>query len=390
MSRAASLQRFAASDPGNLSLVLDCVDALLEEGQPSAAAEMLATTRPHHAGQPGYGFRVARTALAEGRYADAIAELGALLAAGHGVPAVIHDLAFAELCAGDAEGALARIRPLAVGSGTDATSSPEKPLPAAALLAARCLHMLGRLDEAQDALTAVLADRVSAGPVAADALGLLALLRFDAQRIDGVVEPAYDALALDPQQHEALLALGTLALLQGRTADAEPLFLLALQRFPTSGRALSGAGQAFLARGEMAAAEAMLERAVRALPGHIGTWHAYAWCALLAGRLDEAQRCYESALALDRTFGDTHGGFALVHALRGEAAEAGEAAKRSLRLAPGNALAVYAECVLLDDAGRQDEADRRLQALLGQLPQGAPADIRAFATALRARLAGQA
>jgi tetratricopeptide (TPR) repeat protein len=388
VSRAVSLQRFASSDPGNLALVLDCADALLDEGQAAAAAELLAATRQHHAGQPGFGFRVARTALAQGRYADAIAELDALLAAGHAVPAVIHDLAFAELCAGDAEGALARIRTLADGPGP--SGEQHAPLPAAALLAARCLHMLGRLDEAQEALAPVLASPATAGPVAADAFGLLALLRFDAQRFDDVVAPATEALALDPQQHEALLALGTLALLQGRTADAEPLFLLALQRFPTSGRALSGAGQAFLARGEMAAAETMLERAVRALPGHIGTWHAYAWCALLAGRVDEAQRCYESALAIDRTFGDTHGGFALVHALRGEAAEAGEAAKRSLRLAPGNALAVYAECVLLDDAGRQDEADRRLQALLGHLPQGAPADIRAFATALRARLAGQA
>lgn len=384
MSRAASLLGLASMDPRNLALVLDCADALLEEGQVAAAAAFLQSVQAHHAAQPGFGFRVARAALAEGRYDDAIAALQALVAAGHDVPAVIHDLAFAELCTGDAAGALARIRPLAAGSDA------ERPLPAAALLAARCLHMLGRLDEAEAALAPVLAAPDAAGPVAADAFGLLALLRFDAQRLDQVVEPAREALARDPQQHEALLALGTLALLQGRTTDAEPTFLLALQRFPTSGRALSGAGQALLARGEMAGAEAMLERATRALPSHIGTWHAYAWCHLLAGRLDDAQRCYDAALLLDRTFGDTHGGFALVHAVRGESAEAAEAAKRSLRLAPGNALAVYAECVLLDDAGRQDEADRRLQALLGQLPQGAPTDIRAFATALRARLAGQA
>ena len=99
---------------------------------------------------------------------------------------------------------------------------------------------------------------------------------------------------------------------------------------------------------------------------HIGTWHALAWCQLLEGDLAGAKHSFDKAYAIDRTFGETHGGFALVHALRGEHKEAEESIKRATRLDPTGQSALYARSVLLLDEGRPNEARKIVEGILIQ------------------------
>jgi Tfp pilus assembly protein PilF len=95
-----------------------------------------------------------------------------------------------------------------------------------------------------------------------------------------------------------------------------------------------------------------------------------AWCQLLQGNLDGAQVSFDRAFALDRTFGETHGGRALIHALRGEKEAAQEAIKRALRLDPKGRSARYAQSVLLLDEGREVEARQIIDALTASSSQG--------------------
>ena len=130
-------------------------------------------------------------------------------------------------------------------------------------------------------------------------------------------------------------------------------------------------------RGDVPGARALLERASVQMPDHIGTWHALAWCQLMEGDLAGAKRSFDKAFALDRTFGETHGGFALVHALRAERKEAEESIKRAMRLDPQGRTARYAQSVLLMDAGRVEEARQLIDGMLGRTPgaEGVPADF---------------
>src|SRR5207342_527942 len=99
------------------------------------------------------------------------------------------------------------------------------------------------------------------------------------------------------------------------------------------------------------AARDQLLHAVVTMPDHIGTWHALAWAQLLLGDIDAAAGSYQQAYDLDRNFADSHGGLALIHALRGETDAAEQAVKRALRLSPQCATALYAKSLLLSDAG---------------------------------------
>ena len=74
-------------------------------------------------------------------------------------------------------------------------------------------------------------------------------------------------LALRPNDLAALVWLGEMHLLLGRTDEAEPLFLRALGRDAESAAALSGAGRVALAREAYGQAVDYLERAVATDPG---------------------------------------------------------------------------------------------------------------------------
>ena len=78
------------------------------------------------------------------------------------------------------------------------------------------------------------------------------------------------------------------------------------------------------------------------------------------GEIDEAETSYQRAYDLDRNFADSHGGLALVHALRGRTDDAEAAIRRALRLNPQCPTALYAQTLLLEASGRGDEAMRLL------------------------------
>jgi tetratricopeptide (TPR) repeat protein len=351
VSRVASLEAFADRDPSNPDILCDLLDQLLIEGQVARARQRLDRVAHPLRTLPGVVFREARCALMEGEFATVVALLQPLAEEMHPAPAgLCHDLALALFRLKRFDDAL---RALSLAGAKDADTSA-----AIELLKARILFHQQHIGDALATL-----DNVGAHDRHAEFHGLRALLLLDSGEATEAAGAAAQALALDPAQFDAGLVSATLALSERRDDVAVPMFQQLIAAQPSAGRAYLGLGEGLMLRGDIVAARTVLDRAVVYMPEHIGTWHALAWCQMLQGNLDGAQQSFDAAFALDRTFGETHGGRALIHALRGEREAAGEAIKRALRLDPNGRSARYAQSVLLLDEGREAEAQAIIQSL---------------------------
>lgn len=370
--RLAQLRRFHAMDPANLPLACDLLDGYLAAGDYAEADQLLAALPAEAQAAAGVRFRRARNALIQGRYAETADVLQGLIDDGHENVALWHDLAFAQLCQRDTAGANQAL------SDAEARFGDSVEI---AIVAARVAMMEGDFERA---LTRLEQARAMA-PEHATVQGLRALALLDSGENDAGYAAAIACLAQHPDQHEALLVAGTVALWRQHLDESDAHFTRALGRHPNSGRALSGVGQVRMLQNRLPDALQELRHAVVAMPDHIGTWHALAWTELLLGDVDAAETSYQHAYDLDRNFADSHGGLALIHALRGRRDEAELAIKRALRLNPECPTALYARTLLLEDSGQGGEAAQ----LLGQLvqPLGLPAgtDLADFSRKLRAR-----
>jgi tetratricopeptide (TPR) repeat protein len=353
MSRVTRLEQFADKDPSNPILLCDLLDELLTEGRVDDAWARLRSAQPDLRALSGVRFREARCAMMRQDPAGAVSILHSLLQESpDAVPGIRHDLAYAQLGLGLPDEAWKTLAAVHV-TGDDGV--------AIALLKARILHRQRRYDAALEVLAPVSSDSRMA-----EVHGLRALLLLDLGEAAFASAEATQALDADPEQYEAGLAAGTVALWARDIESSTTTFQKLLANHPDSGRALLGLGENLMLQGDIPAARSVLNRASVAMADHIGTWHALAWCQLLEGDLAGAKHDFDRAFALDRTFGETHGGLALVHALRGERMEAEESIKRATRLDPAGFSAKYAKSVLLLDEGHPEEARRIVDDLLAK------------------------
>ncbi|MDE2154481.1 MAG: tetratricopeptide repeat protein [Xanthomonadaceae bacterium] len=365
MSRVSRLLAFADREPSNPILLCDLLDELLTEGRVDEALARLRLAPAELQISSAVKFREARCALLRRDFAGVVTILQPLVAGATEVPVgITHDLAYAQLSLGSFDAAWQTLA-TTQAQGDDAV--------AVALLKARVLHHQKRYEVALDVL-----EPFASGPRCAEVRGLRALLLLDIGETALAAEQAEQALGADPAQYEAAIVQGTVALWEQRVDVSQAVFERVLAVDPQSGRALLGLGQVRMLHADIPAARAVLELAVARMPDHIGSWHALAWCQLLEGDLAGARHCFDRAFAIDRTFGETHGGFALVHALRGERHEAEESIKRATRLDPNGPSARYARSILLLDEGRPEEAQKIIDDILPQasrLGLAVPADF---------------
>ena len=375
MDRLIQLRAFAQQDFGNDPLVLDLLDELLTRGLNDEARDLLSSLAPDRAALPAFAWRSSRLALQIGDFTGAAAKLHGLLEAGNDSAAIRHDLAFAYLCdrrLDDAERTLAPVIPQSITE------------PAIGILHGRILQHRRRLEDAALIVEAVVDDH----PTLAEAWGLLAMLMVDLVRPDEARSAAEKALQLQEAQSDALTALGTLALWQRDGHAAYLTFSAILATQPDAGRALAGAGESLMLRGDIPGARAFLSRAVERMDNHIGTWHALAWCALMEGDKPQATICFDKAFVLDRNFGETHGGFAIISALDGRPEEARGHIKVAMRLDANGRNARFAQSLIWSGEGKEREAAAMVEGILADT--GAASDGRgsAFIASLRQRLQG--
>lgn len=371
MDNLTSLAGMLAMDTANQVLALDVIDQLLAAHRLDEAGACLGMLSPAIADSPEVNFRRARLAMLAFDFPMAVHLLEGLVHLD--APGIRHDLAFCQLSLGRLDDAEATLLPVV---------SAMAEVPSIGFLNARILHYRARYDQA--AMVAQAACEMH--PALAEGWGILAMVQLDAGDLAAARSSADAALSRDPRQPDALTAHATLALWAGDQITATRTFDTVLSIQPGSARALAGAGEASMVSGDIGRARSLLEQAIGRSSEHIGTWHALAWCALLENDLQGASGAFNRAMELDRNFGETHGGVALVHVLRGETEEGKAATRRALRLDPASRNGRYAQSLLWQGEGKLKEANAMVDGILadsGVNASGRPAD---FIELLRSRL----
>lgn len=351
-SRLQRLLGLLELDPNNLTLRLDAIRESVDNGEWDIGRQLIDAGLRAHPDEPNLLGWSGFAHLHAQQYVDAEQTLRAAVTAGLEAPELSYNLAFALFMQRRYADALEYV------SATQAQSDETL----AAILRARCLHHLRRPQEAIDDLKLLLAS----APEEAEAHGLLALIAHEQGAGDAAREHVEAALKRDPRQFEALLVLAYMQSNAQEPDFARASFDALLSIDPQCGRAWLGVALLELKQMDLTAAKRNIEAAAAHMPEHIGTWHVLAWTELLLGDVAAAHTAFEKALAVDRNFGESHGGLAIIAALQGRDEEARLGIRRALRLDGKCLSAKYAEMVLLRRHGRHQDAQAVFESALSQ------------------------
>jgi len=335
--RLDRLSGFLVQDPANARLVVECAEAALAADMPARALELL-----NDIGEPGeLSETVANltgiAAMRAGGHASAQAQFEGLLKNRPDDPSLRFNLAWSRALGGDFVGA------------RRALDSPTiESLPQAAMLDLQLDHQLGDFEQAGEKLHAYLERYPDYGPLQATA----SVLALDL----GDIELAQACASKAPEHPDAMATLGSLDLAENRLEAARARFERSIAVRAENARAHVGLGLTELAGGDPAAAVAHLDRGAEQFGDHLGSWIAAGWAHCLANDSAAARRRFETALALDDTFGEAQGSLATLDALEGDLESAQRRMEIALRLDRESFSAALAGVLLAAGAGDSDKA----------------------------------
>lgn len=334
-SRFELLSDYLTSDPENLTLIGDAVDAALAEERHDAALDLIDRYGALAPLPPQMVHAAGLVAMNQSRWEDAARLFGALLDGGQDQPALRFNAAWALAMSGRMAEALALL--------DDATVMA---LPQAAALWVNLMHDQEQFDAAAERAPLLLQQHPGARALNA----AISTLAMDV----GDLALARQAAADAGDHPEAMTTRALLALDAGDAEEAvDAMFSGAIERNPGLPRAWIGRGLNRLANHPHAAAQDM-DRGAELFGDHLGSWIAAGWAHLLAGRGGEAQDRFERALALDNRFAEAQGSLAVLAVLAGKVEEGERQARIALRLDP--ACASGALAMILLASGRGDDA----------------------------------
>ncbi|MFD2645469.1 tetratricopeptide repeat protein [Pseudomonas japonica] len=355
--RLVRLLGFLSHDPTNPALLADALNLAIETGDLSNGKRLLDHLEQHHVDTPQLCALALHLALQAHDFGTAAAYGDKAVNAGIEHPAVIYNAAFAHFYSGDYVGT----------ADLFARHAGPQDSSAALLLHARALHHQELTEEAEPLVEQALQQE----PDSNEARGLLALLRYENDDLDGALRLARDVLVDAPDQLDALIACASAHFEQRDIAGSRSAWQHTVQAHPQCGRAWSGLGQLEFNELQFDQALQHLRQAVEFMPDHIGTWHLLAWIHILRNDSHAAREALLKSYELDRNFGETHGGLAVVDIMDGLEEEGRFGIRRALKLNPDGLGARYAEMLLLQRAGKAEEAaDLVRQVLAKTSPDG--------------------
>lgn len=338
-SRLDRLLPLLEADPENLSLLSDAAETALAEQRPEIAAALL-DRYAEAAPLPEMERNLAGLAAMQLKRFDRAADLfERLLDEGIEDPAVRFNLAWSRAMLKDFDGALALL---------DADLSGR--LPQAAMLEIQLLHEKGVFETAGERARAYIA-------LHPDHRGLMAAVSVLALDIEDEALAAQCA-AKAGDHPDALATLGTLALGEDRATEARAMFDRALERNEKVPRAWVGRGLAKMLTGEAGSAGPDIDRGAEMFGDHLGSWIAAGWAYFVDRDMQTSRARFETALALDPNFAESHGSLAVLDVLEGHGEQARHRAEIALRLDRHCYSAALAKVLLLAAAGDQAGAQR--------------------------------
>lgn len=330
-------------DPDNKRLLADIADAQIRLGRTAEARAVLERILTLHPQDPQARYGLAVVDLAQDRKDDALHALHTLMEEGHRSPAIRWQLARAlALCGRWSE-------------ARDALSEPSlDELPAEllddwALMQVRALHHCSAVDAAinQIQLWHILCGERGLPLPGRAALATLLLDNNQPEQAAALVAQC-DTMEIESSAGLSSAA-GYLALAAGNGPQALHWFRHSQRLQPSDGRASLGEGLAAALMGQPDKAVQAIRAATQANPSHLGSWHALAWMQLLGQDLAGAEASFQAAMAQDDTFGESHGGMALIQVLKGRADDARSLLRTAVKLDPQGFNAMAAQWMLAHD-----------------------------------------
>lgn len=226
------------------------------------------------------------------------------------------------------------------------------PESAAAALEVRALHHLGRVDEAEQRVDALLAE----GPAGPALLGAAVPLLIDQFRLREAAEMARHLAQDESNAYPAWEALAAEALEKDQAPDAIGFVDRALAVRQDDGRVWLLGGLAHWQAKNTAGARQAIENAVRLMPNHAGSWLTLGWMQLLQGERAHATASFERGLMASPDFSECHGSLAVVAVQEGRTSDAKALIRKARRLDPACGSAILAQAQL-DGVSPQDLAE---------------------------------
>ncbi len=344
-SRLARLLSFLGHDPNNLTLLLDAMVLAIELGDTNSGLKLVAHLDAHNIDDSRALAHAAHLLLQAGHYAAAGTLASRAIDGGIDQPAVLFNAAYGHFYGGDYASASQLLAKLTADNQCSLSTL---------LMHARALHQQEQTEEAE-----VLVKRAQQlEPDNIEVRGLRALLQYENDDNPGALQTARETLAENPDQLDALIACASAHFEQGSIEVSRKTWLHTVDAHSSCGRAWSGLGQLEFNEMEFENAEKHLLLAVEFMPDHIGTWHLLAWIYILRNDSTKARHALDKSYELDRNFGETHGGLAVVDVMDGHDDRARLGIRRALKLNPVGLGARYAEMLLLQKAGQTDKAQQ--------------------------------
>lgn len=182
-------------------------------------------------------------------------------------------------------------------------------------------------------------------------------------------ELAYrEALALDPENVDALHFLGVIAHQRGKHGQAEELISQALLRNTLNAVAYSNLGNALRAQGKHEQAVASYGRALALEPNYVDALVNLGAAYRAQGELDQAVASYRKALSLEPDMSVAHSNLGHALAQQGNLEEADACLRQAIALRPGFAEAHAYLGNILTHQGRFEEAMDSLHTALALRP----------------------
>ena len=232
----------------------------------------------------------------------------------------------------------------------------------------RTLHHLGEIDEA----TLIANQHLENHPNDDVVMGMLSLLYFDNDDFSNAQLFADKTLTLNPNNLDALVTAGGTYIGDERIDEANEILLKASKLQPDNGRIWVKIGLIDMLNQDLPAAETNVRTALDCMPEHIGSWHVLGWIQIMQNDVKGAEATFNHALSLDRNFGETYGGLAIIEGLKGNWAAADEHSKKAKFLGGEVMSSYYVTYLKLKARGRDEEIAALRNTLLStnKLPNG--------------------
>lgn len=351
---------YLADDPKNLNLLAEIIDLNMYLKNYREAKEKIKDGLAIEKDNPYFKLRLSTALIAEANFEDSVAITAELINNGFADPAIKFNHGYALALNGQYDEAKEFLLSLY-------RDQHQFQFLTATLI--RTLHHLGEIDEAIEIAKSHLENH----PEDDSVIGMLSLLYFDNDDFSNAQAAADNALKLAPNNVDALISAAGSYIGDEKIDEASEVLNRALMLEPNNGRILAKIGLIDMLNQDLNAAEINMQKALKAMPEHIGSWHVLGWIQILQQKIINAEVTFNHALSLDRSFGESHGGLAVIEAIKGNWTKSDEYTKVAKKL-DGAVMSTYYVAILkLQAEGKGEDAAKLINTVMSTntLPNGA-------------------